>query len=1066
MDSEAGCSVIDMGALETLRLKQLIKPCTDQLVNASGHEMDIAGVVDIEVKLRGTKMFKHEFKVLNTKTYSNVLIGRDFMKLFGTVTFNFLANKVRLGKVWINGVRIQHKEKVRLTQKTLIPARSEQVVTVRSKEHCALLEMDFEPKKVNHSKGIVVCKARVVPNVNGMFLVTVLNSTGKDIVLNNRQVVGTLCEGTDIVASVTYPTQKSNLNFTGSVKMGKNLSVEERNKIEKLVSSYTDVFAQNPQKPKQTSMMKHKIITGDTLPVKIRMRRVPVAWENEVDKQINEMLKNDIIRPSCSPWNSPYLLVKKNDNSMRFVCDFRGLNDVTKKDNYPLPHIRDVTDKMEGSRYWTTLDAASAYWSMPLEEEDKEKTAFAVPRGKYEFNVTPYGLSNAGASYQRLMDVCLSGLPTNRILAYMDDIVIFSAVFDDHLSELEEVFKRLRAANISLKASKCVFAAEKVDFLGYELSAAGIRPQKRLTESIQNFSQPKSRKEVKRFLGMAGFYRNFIEGFGNISHPLNKLTCDNVSFLWDDACEAAFNDLKRCLMSAPALAFPRLGEEFIVDVDASDIAFGGVLIQKGSDSLLHPVGYFSDAVQKSQMNWSPTTKEAFALVLAVRHWHVYLAGQKFTLNSDHNPLVYMRNQKDPRGKFARWILELEEYDYVVRYVKGISNVKADALSRNVDANVEQPTSPLESKIYAIVNDKNLGLQIREEQNADSVIKFAKQCVENEKKMDHGRLKRVQKQLRIENGILMKSGRYVVPFSLRTFILEKVHNVAHFGVDKTYAILKERFYWPSMYGCTKLFVDSCLSCQQTKCLTKPGKAPLVKMVIPTKPMDFIAMDIAYMPIDTSGYQYFLLLGDIFSKYIAAVPMKNQTALSVIKALNGEWIYHHGSPHYLLSDQASNVDGDVVKELCLKTGIEKRRSSAYHSQGNGFAERNIRNVKEMLRSVLHHRGIPQNKWRQVLPELVFALNCSESSAIKCVPYKVVFGRDPVLPLDIDFNTKCPAPGEDVSTPNQYLEDVDSVLQSVSDHVIVHLNLSKVKMQKQYNRNLVFNDYNAGDKVWLKV
>ena len=380
--------------------------------------------------------------------------------------------------------------------------------------------------------------------------------------------------------------------------------------------------------------------------------------------------------------------------------------------------------------------------------------------------------------------------------------------------------------------------------------------------------------------------------------------------------------------------------------------------------------------------------------------------------------------------------------------------------------MEQPASPLESKIYAVVHDKNLGLQIREEQDADTVVKFAKQCIENGKMMDHGRLKRVQKQLRIENGILMKSGRYVVPFSLRTYILERVHNVAHFGVDKTYAILKERFYWPSMYGCTKLFIDSCLSCQQTKCLTKPGKAPLVKMVIPTKPMDFIAMDIAYMPIDTSGYQYFLLLGDIFSKYIAAVPMKNQTAPSVIKALNGEWIFHHGSPHYLLSDQASNVDGDVVKELCLKTGIEKRRSSAYHSQGNGFAERNIRNVKEMLRSVLHHRGLPQNKWRQVLPELVFALNCSESSAIKCVPYKVVFGRDPVLPLDIDFNTKCPVPGDNVSTPNQYLEDVDSVLQSVFDHVIVHLNLSKVKMQKQYNRNLVFTDYKAGDKVWLKV
>ena len=191
---------------------------------------------------------------------------------------------------------------------------------------------------------------------------------------------------------------------------------------------------------------------------------------------------------------------------MRFVCDFRGLNDVTKKDNYPLPHIRDVVDKMEGSMFWTTLDAASAYWSMPLDEQDKEKTAFQVPRGKFEFNVTPYGLTNAGASYQRLMDICLSGLPSNRILAYMDDVVIFSRTFSEHIADIREVFKRFRAANISLKASKCTFAAKTVDFLGYELSSQGIKPQNKLTCAIKEFPQPTNRKEVKRFLGMAGFY--------------------------------------------------------------------------------------------------------------------------------------------------------------------------------------------------------------------------------------------------------------------------------------------------------------------------------------------------------------------------------------------------------------------------------------------------------------------------------------------------------------------------------------------------------------------------------
>ena len=171
------------------------------------------------------------------------------------------------------------------------------------------------------------------------------------------------------------------------------------------------------------------------------------------------MLDNGIIQPSESPWNSPIILVKKKDNSTRFVCDFHKLNDVTKKDTYPLPHIKDVLDKMAGARYWTTLGAASTYWSMPLNEADKEKTAFAVPHGKFEFNVTPYVLCNTGASYPRVMDLCLSGLPADHILAYMDDIAIYSTTFEEHLSDLEAVFLRLRSAGISLKASKCIFAS-------------------------------------------------------------------------------------------------------------------------------------------------------------------------------------------------------------------------------------------------------------------------------------------------------------------------------------------------------------------------------------------------------------------------------------------------------------------------------------------------------------------------------------------------------------------------------------------------------------------------------
>ena len=331
----------------------------------------------------------------------------------------------------------------------------------------------------------------------------------------------------------------------------------------------------------------------------------------------------------------------------RCVSCVSGLNSVTKKDTYPLPRICDIIDKMQDAKYWSTLDAAGAYWSMPLNEEDKEKTAFTVPRGKYEFNVTPYGLTNAGASYQRMIDMCLSGLSFDRILAYMDDVVIFSRTWVEHLRELNAVFEKLVEAGITLKASKCVIGSRSVDFLGYRLSENGIEPQERLVEAIRNFARPETRKAVKSFLGLAGFYRSFIPHFAEVAHPLTKLTSDNVKFVWSEPCEQAFTDMKRLLSSEPVLAFPRIGEPFVVDVDASDLAFGGVLMQKGPDGVLHPVGYFSDAVKASQASWAPTTKEAFALVLAVRHWYIYLAGTEFVLNSDHNPLVHLRAQKDP-----------------------------------------------------------------------------------------------------------------------------------------------------------------------------------------------------------------------------------------------------------------------------------------------------------------------------------------------------------------------------------------------------------------------------------
>ena len=249
------------------------------------------------------------------------------------------------------------------------------------------------------------------------------------------------------------------------------------------------------------------------------------------------------------------------------------------------------------------------------------------------------------------------------------------------------------------------------------------------------------------------------------------------------------------------------------------------MIQKGSDGNLHPIAYYSTAFTKAQQNYAPTTAKASALVLAVRHWYVYLAGTTFVLNSDHNPLVYLRAQKDPRGKFGRWIAELEEYDYTVKYVSGVDNVEADPFSRNRAADHAQPESLFDNKIYAVVDNQSFIEQLRTEQNEDPVILKAKQIVSEGGLIEKGCLKRVQKQLRVENDLLTKSGHPVLPASLRKFVVNEFHRTAHFGPDKIYAQLKDRYYWPNMYGYIALFTRSCKTCQQVKCDTTPPKLRL-------------------------------------------------------------------------------------------------------------------------------------------------------------------------------------------------------------------------------------------------
>ena len=393
------------------------------------------------------------------------------------------------------------------------------------------------------------------------------------------------------------------------------------------------------------------------------------------------MLEQGVVQPSFSPWSSPIVMVKKKDGSWRFCIDYRKLNEATHRDAYPLLRVDATLDSLAGSIFFTTLDLASGYWQVELEPRDKEKTAFSTSKGHFEFNIMPFGLTNAPATFQRLMECTLAGLVGDQCLIYLDDVIIFSSTFNDHLRRLASVFDRLRAAGLKLKASKCHFIQEQVTYLGHIISSEGIKPDNAKLTAVTTYPTPQNTKEVKQFMGISNYYRRFIPAYAHIAEPLHRLLRkSSKTFQWTEQCEASFNTLKSKLTTPPILAFPRFTDPFIVSTDASNRAIGGVLsqIQDGHERV---IAYWSRQLTKAQRNYSTIEREALAIVGAVKEFYPYLYGFHFQLLTDHNPLTSLKTLKDTGGRITRWLLFLQQFDFTVAYKKGTSNSNADALSR-------------------------------------------------------------------------------------------------------------------------------------------------------------------------------------------------------------------------------------------------------------------------------------------------------------------------------------------------------------------------------------------------
>ena len=359
-----------------------------------------------------------------------------------------------------------------------------------------------------------------------------------------------------------------------------HLHPEQQQQLRDLIISYSDVFALNASELGTTTLVTHTIDTGDSRPVKQPVRRTPFALRSKVDELVQDMLYQGVVEPSKSPWASPVVLVRKKDGSVQFCVDYRKLNQVTKLDEFPLPRIDDTLDQLAGSEFFTTLDLASGYWQVEMDSTAQEKTAFTTYSGLYEFKKMPFGLANAPATFQRLMENVLAGLARKSCL---DDVLVMGGAWEEQMRNLREVLDRLRAAGLRLKPKKCSFAQLEVEYLGHIVSATGVRTDPKKLKAVNKFPAPTNVKTLRSFVGLASYYRRFIPNFSKIAGPLHSLTRKDVEFLWTPPCQSAFERLKQLLISAPLLAFPRFERPFLLETDASGAGLGAVLAQRQED---------------------------------------------------------------------------------------------------------------------------------------------------------------------------------------------------------------------------------------------------------------------------------------------------------------------------------------------------------------------------------------------------------------------------------------------------------------------------------------------------
>ena len=985
---------------------------------------------------------------------------------------------------------------------------------------------------------VVFDSPHVLKNRKKYIDVCVYNPTQQRIVIDEGTVLGQI---SDIAAAYTLPVMPAKSVEVGEIGVTEDsdenvlkfnldhLEPGQREIAEKMLHEESDVFSKSTNDIGHIKDFKLDINLVDEIPVGERYRNIPRHLYDEVKDHVNNLLANGWIRESYSPYASPMVCVRKKCGGLRLCIDFRKLNKKTIPDKQPIPRIQDILDGLNGKQWFTTLDMSQAYHQGEISETSRKYTAFITPWNLYEWIRIPYGIMNAPAGFQRFINGCLVGLREKVCAAYLDDVLTYSADFLQHVEDLRAVLRRLKAKGIKLNPGKCVFFQREIRYLGRLISGEGYRPDPDDVKALDKCKvPPKNVGDLRSIIGLLGYYRCYLKGFSRRLKPIYDLLQTGEGratkkhletkrkIEWKDEFQQVVNEMVAELKSPNVIAYPDYTLPFTVHCDASQLGLGGALYQKQGDK--------NRIISLASRTLTPAEKNYFMhsgkLEFLALKWSVAEKFSNYLLNcptfevvTDNNPLTYVLTTAKLNSTGLRWVAELANYNFSIKYRKGKKHIDADFLSRNPieefedlkkETNKEISKEDIDIVLKAAakrIRDEHVGVEALQTVDVSTIecnqVKCGESCVSEEElgisqkedevigpvykvvseglnadnrlrkslSKDSVALLRQLNKLKVVDGVLVRKtsqwNQIVLPKKYHNMVYEELHvKLAHLGSERVLQLARRRFYWPHMQRDIEKYIRTQCPCLIAHTPNNPDKAPLVP-IQSTFPFEMVSVDYLHLDKCQGNFEYAMVIIDHFTKFVQIHATRNKFGTTAADQIFNKFILKYGFPKRIHHDQGGEFENELFARLHQLTGIDRSRTTPYHPSGNGQTERMNKTLINMLRALEEKE---KKQWKSHVDKLAFAYNVTEHKTTGYSPFFLVFGREPSLPIDTMFA----AVGEEKlkrKSYEQYASEWQKSMQQAFEIVREHTNRSRGENERQYNKKARGVEIVEGDRVLLK-